>query len=125
MRLLWAVSQGFRETRGGNIREQVVDDVLVNDAVEEVAADEAKVAVDGGEGALDVGPALGVKVGDVGVVVVEVGDGDWGVRVSCFFFGGAKKTYRASGEPTCRAPGTSGTPSASQRTGRRGTDHTR
>lgn len=53
-----------------------MDDVLVNDAVEEVAADEAKVAVNGGEGALDVGPALGVKVGDVGVVVVEVGDGD-------------------------------------------------
>lgn len=68
----------------------MVDDVLVNDAVEEVAADKAKVAVDGGEGALDVGPALGIKVGDVGVVVVEVGDSDWGgfCQLLVLFFGG-------------------------------------
>lgn len=68
----------------------MVDDVLVNDAVEEVAADKAKVAVDGGEGALDVGPALSIKVGDVGVVVVEVGDSDWGgvLSVAGSFWGG-------------------------------------
>ena len=79
MRLFGARQLEIQHTgEGSHVREQVVDDVLVNDAVEEVAADEAKVAVDGGEGALDVGPALGVKVGDVGVVVVEVGDGDWG-----------------------------------------------
>lgn len=54
----------------------MVDDVVLDDVVEEVAADEAKVTVDGGQGALDKGPALGVKVGDVGVGVVQVGDGD-------------------------------------------------
>ena len=64
------------QDRKGNIREQVVDDVLVNDAVEEVLANKAKVTVDGGESTLDEGPALGVKVVDVGVVVMEVGDRD-------------------------------------------------
>lgn len=54
----------------------MVNDVGVDDAVEEVTADEAKVAVDGGEGTLDEGPVLGVEVGNVGVGVVEVGDGD-------------------------------------------------
>lgn len=53
-----------------------MDDVRVDDAVEEVAADEAKVAVHGGQGALDEGPALSVKVGDFRVGVVQVGDGD-------------------------------------------------
>lgn len=47
-----------------------------NDAVEQVAVDPAHVAVDGGQGTLDKGPALGVKVLDVLVVVVQVGDGD-------------------------------------------------
>lgn len=48
----------------------------LDDAVEEVAADEAKVAVDGGEGALDEGPVLGVEVREVRVRVVEVGNGN-------------------------------------------------
>ena len=52
----------------------------LDDAVEEVAADEAEVAVDGREGALDEGPVLSVEVGDVGVRVVEVGDGDYRTR---------------------------------------------
>lgn len=47
----------------------------LDDAVEEVAADETKVAVDGREGALDEGPVVGVEVGEVGVRVVEVRDG--------------------------------------------------
>lgn len=58
----------------------MVHDVRLDDAVEEVAADEAKVAVDGREGALDEGPVLSVEVGDVGVRVVEVGDGDYRTR---------------------------------------------
>lgn len=55
----------------------MVHDVGLDDAVEEVAADEAKVAVAGREGALDEGPVVGVEVGDVRVSVVEVGDGDY------------------------------------------------
>lgn len=60
----------------------MVNDVRLDDAVEEVAADEAKVAVDGREGALDEGPVLGVEVGKVGVGVVEVGDGDYRTRLA-------------------------------------------
>jgi hypothetical protein len=51
--------------------------MLLDDAVEDVLADEAKVAVNGGQGALDEGPAVLVVVGNLGVVMVEVGDGDW------------------------------------------------
>lgn len=54
-----------------------MNDVLVNDAMEDVLANESKVTVNGRKRALDVGPALGVKVGDVRVGVVEVGDGDY------------------------------------------------
>lgn len=67
---------------GADLRKQVVDDVGLDDAVEEISADEAKVAVDGGEGALDVGPVVGVKVGELGVGVVEVGNGNYRARAS-------------------------------------------
>lgn len=60
----------------------MVDDVSVDDAMEEVAADEAKVTIDSGEGALDEGPALGLEVRHLGVGVVEVGDGNCGVTAS-------------------------------------------
>lgn len=50
--------------------------MLLNDAVEKVLANEAKLAVNSSESTLDVGPALGGVVGKLGVVVVEVGDGD-------------------------------------------------
>ncbi len=53
-----------------------MDHVVLDNVVEEVAADKAKVTVDGGQSALDKGPALSLKVGDVGVGVVQVGDGD-------------------------------------------------
>lgn len=62
---------------GADLRKQMVDDVGLDDPVEEISADEAKVAVDGGEGALDVGPVVGVKVGELGVGVVEVGNGNY------------------------------------------------
>lgn len=38
-----------------------------------MSVDEAKVTVNGGEGALDVGPVIGIVVVNVGVSVVEVG----------------------------------------------------
>lgn len=52
-------------------------DVVFDDAVEDVAADEAEVAVDGRGGALEEGPLVGFVVGGFGVRVVEVGDCDW------------------------------------------------
>lgn len=57
-------------------REEVVDNVLLNDTVEQVLANEAKLTVNSSESALDVGPALVGVVRNLGVVVVEVGDGD-------------------------------------------------
>lgn len=62
--------------RAFNLREQVVNDVVVDNVVEEVLANEAEIAVDGGESALDEGPGVGVEVVDLLVGVVEVGDGD-------------------------------------------------
>jgi hypothetical protein len=59
-----------------NLREQVVNDVLLNDAVENVLSNEAKLAVNSSESTLDVGPALSGVVGELGVVVVEVSDGN-------------------------------------------------
>lgn len=53
-----------------------MNDVGVDDVVEEVMVDEVKVVVDGGEGVFDEGLVFGVEVGNVGVGVVEVGDGD-------------------------------------------------
>lgn len=67
---------GIQLERDFNLREQVVDDVVVDNVVEEVLANEAEVAVDGGESTLDESPRVGVEVVDLLVGVVEVGDGD-------------------------------------------------
>lgn len=67
---------GFFGAVEGDAGEEVVDDVEADDAVEEVLVDPAKVAVDGGKGTLDVGPVVGVVVVDVGVSVVQVGNGN-------------------------------------------------
>lgn len=57
----------------------MVQDVRLDDAVEDVAADEAELAVDGGGGAAGEVPGLAGVVGQGGVGVLEVGDGDcWG-----------------------------------------------
>lgn len=53
-----------------------MNDVVVDDVVEKVLANEAEIAVDGGESALDEGPGVGLEVVDFLVSVVEVGDGD-------------------------------------------------
>lgn len=58
----------------------MVNDVVLDDAVEQVAADETELAVYGGQGAFDVGPVFGVVVGDVHVGVVQVGDGNCDVH---------------------------------------------
>lgn len=59
-----------------NIREKVVNNVVLNDAVEQVATNEAEFSVHSCEGALDKGPVLSLVVGDLHVSVVEVGNGD-------------------------------------------------
>jgi len=62
----------------GDLADVVVQDVGLDDAVEEVAADEAELAIDGGSAAADVVPLLSSVVGERGVGVLEEGDGDCG-----------------------------------------------
>lgn len=50
--------------------------MVVDDVVEEHTANPAKVTVNGSESALDVGPGLRLVVVNLGVVVVEIGDGN-------------------------------------------------
>ena len=60
----------------GDNGDVVVQDVRLDDAVEDVAPDEAELAVDGRGRATGEGPAVGVVVGERGVGVLEEGDGD-------------------------------------------------
>lgn len=50
--------------------------MVLNDAVEQVATNEAELSVHGCEGALDKGPVLSLVVRHLHVSVVEVSDGD-------------------------------------------------
>ena len=61
------------EGDGGDV---VVQHVRLDDAVEDVAPDEAEFAVDGCGCAADVGPGFAGVVWEGGVGVLEVGDGD-------------------------------------------------
>jgi hypothetical protein len=60
----------------GDGRDVVVEDVGLDDTVEKVTADEAKLAVDGGSGSASKGPGVGVVVRERRVGVLEEGDGD-------------------------------------------------
>jgi len=60
----------------GDGRDVVVKDVGLDDTVEKVTANEAKLAVDGGSGSASEGPGVGVVVRERGVGVLEEGDGD-------------------------------------------------
>lgn len=59
------------------LREEVVHDVAVDDAVEEVLSDEAVGTVDGVERALGECPGVGFEVKGGLVRVVQVGDRHW------------------------------------------------
>lgn len=61
----------------GDGADVVVQDVGLDDAVEDVTADETKVTVDGGGSTTGEVPRLGLVVGQAGVGVLEVGDGDY------------------------------------------------
>lgn len=60
----------------GNGGDVVVEDVSLDDAVEEVTADEATLAINGGSGAANKVPFLGVVVRESRVGVLEEGNGD-------------------------------------------------
>ena len=60
----------------GDGRDVVVENVGLDDAVKEIAADETELAVDSGSGSASEGPGVGVVVRKRGVGVLEVGDGN-------------------------------------------------
>ena len=64
---------GIVEWDGGDV---VMKDVGLDDAVEDVAANEAELSVDGGGGTADVGPGFAGIVGKGRVGVLEEGDRD-------------------------------------------------
>lgn len=65
---------GVVEGDGADI---VVENVGLDDTVEDVTADEAEVTVDGGSGTTGKVPDIRLVVGEGGVGVLEVGDGDY------------------------------------------------
>jgi hypothetical protein len=60
----------------GNGADVVVEDMGLDDAVEEVTADESELAIDSGRGATDKVPLLSGVVRERGVGVLEEGDGN-------------------------------------------------
>ena len=62
---------GVVEGDGGDV---VVKNVGLDDTVEEMTSDEAKLTVDGSSGTTSVGPGVGVVVGEGGVGVLQEGD---------------------------------------------------
>lgn len=60
----------------GNTRHEVVGDMRLDDAVQDVLPDEPKVAVDGSRCAAWKGPHVGCVMGEGWVGMLEVGDGD-------------------------------------------------
>ena len=61
----------------GDGADVVVQDVRLDDAMQQVAANETEFAVDGRGGALDKSPLLTGVVGQGRVSVLQEGDGDW------------------------------------------------
>ena len=51
--------------------------MCLDDSVEEISANEAEIAINCGEGTLDEGPVLGIKVGEIGMRVVQVSNSNW------------------------------------------------
>lgn len=65
-----------------NVREQVVDNVVLDDAVEEVTPRETKLAVDCRESALDESPVLRIVMGNLHVGVMQICDGNCIARLA-------------------------------------------
>ncbi len=66
----------------GNGADVVVEDMGFNDTVEESAADETELTIDGCSGSTNIVPAFTRVVGKRRVCVLEVGDGNWDSLVS-------------------------------------------
>lgn len=60
-----------------NLREQVVNDVVINDLVEEMASNETKSSVNSAQGTLDEGPGILIVMRNIRVSVVQVCDGNY------------------------------------------------
>jgi hypothetical protein len=81
-----------------NLREHVVDNVVLNDTVEDVASNEAKFTVNSRKRALDKRPVVGIVVSGLLMGVVQVGNSNYS-RISKWISGAPRlaKTYQSSG----------------------------
>lgn len=68
--------QGYMQVLGRYVREKVVHNVLLDDSVEQMLSNETKLPVNGGQGSLDESPGAVVEVRDLGMVVMQVGNGN-------------------------------------------------
>ena len=55
----------------------MVNDMVLNDAVEKMAPNEAKIAIDSGQCTLDKSPMLGLEMRNIYMGVVQIGDSNW------------------------------------------------
>jgi hypothetical protein len=62
-----------------DLRKHVVDNVILNNAVEDVASNEAKFTVDGRQSALDESPVISVVMSSILVCVVQVCNSNCGI----------------------------------------------
>lgn len=86
-----------------DLREHVVNDMVLDYTVEDVAADEAEFSVHGGSSTLDESPFLGFVVGSLWVSVVKVSDGNCNVSILEYFEINTQSSYRSSGSSTSKA----------------------
>lgn len=59
-----------------DLGEQVMNDMVINDLVEEVAANEAESSVNSTKGTLDEGPRILIVVRNIRMSVVQIGNGN-------------------------------------------------
>lgn len=60
-----------------NLGEQVMNDMIINDLVEEVASNEAESSVNSTKGTLDKGPRILIVMRDIRMSVVQIGNGNY------------------------------------------------
>ena len=86
-----------------NLREHVVNNVVLNNAVEDVTANEAKIAVHSGGCTLDESPVVSLVVRSLGVSVVKVSNSDCGELVFSTLQLEERHAYQSSGSSRGKA----------------------
>jgi hypothetical protein len=80
-----------------------MNNVVLNDAMEDVAANEAKFTIDGRSGTLNESPVVGLVVRSILVGVVKVSDRNYNKSAREFSKVESWESYRSSGSSTGKA----------------------